>query len=585
MSGAKRQAVLGALLLADGSPVSIDRLIDIVWGPEAPPTAAKQIRNAISDLRRILPGLGEVLQLAGDGYRLALDGCRVDARRFTRRAAEARQHLAEGRREQALDGFRAALADWRGPVLGGLDRPALQAQIAALDELRLVVMEQRVELELETRNEKSILGELSVWVNDHPLRERLVAQFMLALHRSGAQARAVTVFERTRRILREELGVSPGTELQKAHRLILGGIPRATPKKNISFSRNNLPAVAAHFTGRAREQRIMQEVGRSAQTRPPARGSGPEIIAIDGMAGMGKTTLALRAAHRLTPLYPDAQLFVDLQGHAPAGGPREAGAALAMLLSELGVPPEGIPRGLEERVAVWRRMLAGRRALIVLDNVTDTNQARPLLPAAPGCLTVVTSRNRLMNLMASCHLTLQEMSQSEGRALFGKIVGDDRPLREPGAVEDVVELCGGLPLAIRLAAAKLRHRPSWSVAYLASRLRVGRQWMVTLEAQGDSLAEVFRQSYRGLGEDQRHIFRLLGHVPAGAIDARVVAAIARLSVPHAERLLESLVDAHLLSASGPDRYAIHELLHSYAAQLAEEEPPLLAEPSAEILST
>ncbi|MFI6210324.1 BTAD domain-containing putative transcriptional regulator [Streptomyces sp. NPDC051041] len=581
ISGTKRQAVLGALLLADGAPVPIDRLIDTVWEADTPATAVKQIRNATSDLRRLHPRLAENLRLAGDGYQLVTDGCEVDAATFLRRTAEARTLLAEGRAEEALDRLRSALALWRGPVLEGLDRPALQAQIAALDELRLVAMEQRVELELAAQNHHALLGELSTWVARHPLRERLVAQYMLALHRSGAQAAALKLFERTRRTLKEELGVSPGADMQEAHRHILQGIRPGSPARGIRLGRNNLPPPAAHFTGRVREQRVIYEAGRTVQSKERPLKPAPVVIAIDGMAGIGKTTLALHAAHHLTADYPDAQLFVDMQAYAMTDRPRDPGTALGILLSGLGVPPERMPRRMDERVALWRRLLADRRALIVLDNVTDTRQTLPLLPTAPGCLTVVTSRNRLTNLMATCHLTVQEMSQSEGRTLFGKIVGDDRPRREPAAVEHIVALCGGLPLAIRLAAAKLRHRPGWSASHLAARLGVGRQWMATLEAEGGSVAEVFRQSYEGLGTAQQQLFRLLGQVPADRIEPRTVAARAGLSVAHAERLLESLVDAHLLSATGPEpRYAIHELVHAFAAQLAgaaQEAPVIPAE--------
>ncbi|MFD7666786.1 BTAD domain-containing putative transcriptional regulator [Streptomyces sp. NPDC059788] len=568
VSGTKRQAVLGALLLADGAPVQIDRLLDTVWGSKTPPTAVKQIRNATSDLRRLHPRLAANLRLAGDGYQLVLDGCQVDATTFAQRAVEARKLLAEGRMEQALGGLRSALSLWRGPVLGGIDRPALQARTAALNELRLVTMEQRVELELAAENHQSLLGELSAWAAEHPLRERLVAQFMLALHHSGAQARALMVFEQTRRILKEELGVSPGVEMQEAYRQILQGVRSAVRGKSMQFGRNNLPPCVAHFTGRAREQRVMQEAGRLPQAKGRPVRSAPAVIAIDGMAGIGKTALALHAAHQLTPSYPDAQLFVDMQAYAMAGRPRDPATALGILLSGLGVPSEHIPLRVEERRAMWCRLLADRRALIVLDNVIDTDQTLPLLPTAPGSLTVVTSRNRLTNLMATFHLTLPEMSRSEGRALFGRIVGDERPHREPATVEYIVDLCGGLPLAIRLVAAKLRHRPGWSVSYLASRLGVDRQWMATLESEGSSIAEVFRQSYEGLGAAQQRVFRLLGQVPADRIEARAIAARAGLSTVHAEWLLESLVDAHLLRVSGTGRYDIHELVHTYAAQLA-----------------
>lgn len=565
--------MLGALLLADGALVSIDRLMDTVWGQRIPATAVKQIRNAISDLRRLHPDLSASLILAGDGYRLAVDDRQVDARTFAHRAAQARRLLAAGRTAQALEGYRSALALWRGPVLGGLDGAVLRAQTDALTQARLAAMEQRIDLELAAKNHHSILGELSAWVADHPLRERLVAQFMLALHRSGAQARAFMVYDRTRRILKDELGVSPGAELQEIRdHLLRGGLPEGH-ERIPTRGHNNLPPGVAHFTGRTREQRTLHETaGMSPATG--GRGARPEpvVLAIDGMAGIGKTTLALHTAHRLAPCYPDGQLFVDMQACGTAGRPQEPHPVLGMLLCGLGVPPEDIPLRLPARIALWRRLVGDRRVLIVLDGVPDAHRILSLLPTTPGCLTLLTSRNRLTSPLVTRHLTVREMSPSEGHALFCKIVGDARPLREPAAVEYIVERCGGLPLAIRLAAAKLRHRPSWSPSYLASRLAAGKQWMSTLAAEGDSLAGVFRQSYEGLDPLQQHVFRVLGQVPPDRIEARAVAAVAGLSQAHADRLLGSLVDAHLLSACGPTRYGIHELVHAYAAQLADAVP-------------
>ncbi|MEU0337011.1 BTAD domain-containing putative transcriptional regulator [Streptomyces sp. NPDC006193] len=570
MSGRKRQTVLGALLLADGEPLSLNRLIDTVWEDRAPATAAKQIRNVASDLRGIHPEIAERLTLAGDGYRLALDGWRLDSRTFTQRVARARAHREEGRLGRALEEFRAALALWRGPALAGLESPALRAQTAVLDELRLAAMEERVDLELAQGRHESVIADLSAWVAENPLRERLVAQLMLALYRSGTQARALTVYEETRRVLRRELGVSPGAELQDLHRRILRseGRPPARPAPRLAST--NLPSAAAHFTGRTPEMRTLREVARSHADGGQPPSAAPAVVAIDGMAGIGKTALAVHAAHLLTPLYPDAQLFVDMGGWAADGRPLDPATALGTLLAALGLPPGDLPDGPAERSAIWRRVLAGRRALILLDNVADTRQIRPLLPGVPGCLTVVTSRTRLTDLIATCHLTLREMTSAEGRDLFGSMVGTHRAAAEREAVDTVVDGCGRLPLAIRLAAAKLRHRTSWSVAHLASRLGRRRQRLATLEAEDGGLIEAFRQSYLGLSRAQQGVFRLLGQLPVTHIETCTVAALAGISLDQADALLESLVDAHLLGTSVPGRYVIHELLHAYAGQLAAE---------------
>ncbi|MFJ7326467.1 BTAD domain-containing putative transcriptional regulator [Streptomyces cyaneofuscatus] len=567
VAGSKRQAVLGALLLADGSAVNIDRLIEAVWGTEAPTTAAKQIRNAISDLRRLHAELGERIGLVGDGYRLELDGCHLDARVFACHVAEARKAMSEERHTQALESLRAAIALWRGPVLDGLERRVLEAQATGLNELRLASMEQRGELELAQGNHQGLLSELSVWVAENPLRERLVAQFMVALHRSGAQASALEVFDRTRRTLREELGVNHGAELREAHRYILRGGGVARRVETAGVRHNNLPAGVAHFTGRVREKRIIREASGNAQEDRENSRAYAKVIAIDGMAGIGKTTLAVQAAHELAPFYPDGQLFADLRAYTTSDRSQSLHAVLGTLLSGLGVAPEAVPPGVEDRIVAWRRLLLDRRALIVLDNVADTTQVTSLLPTAPGCLTLVTSRKRLMNLSPTHQLTLQGLSPHDGRVLFAKIAGDDRPRREPDAAERVLRLCAGLPLAIRLAATRLRHRPSWTASHLAARLASGGQWMSILEAENSSLAEVFRQSYEGLNPAEQRMFRLLGRMPRSRIEARRVAALVGLSVIHTSNLLESLVDSHVLSATGPASYQLHELLHSYAGQL------------------
>ncbi|MFD9210627.1 BTAD domain-containing putative transcriptional regulator [Streptomyces sioyaensis] len=569
LPGSKRQALLSALLLAGGMPVSLGQLIDAVWGHDAPTTAVKQIRNAASDLRRCHPEIGKQLLMAGDGYQLKLGEDQLDAKVFARRAARARHLLQEGLAADALQEFRSALSLWRGPALAGLERPALQAQVDGLNELRMTVLEERFELELSEGDHKSIVGDLALLVAENPLRERLISQLMLALYRSGSQARALTIHEQARQKLKEELGVDPGPELQEVHQYILVNGSLRSGFGAPSLRHNNLPARGGNFTGRTLEQRLIKESAQAAGVDQGEPASVPAVVAIDGMAGVGKTTLAVYAAHQLAHSYPDAQLFVDMSACAAGKRPLTPTAALGALLSGLGVPPRGIPAGLEERSATWRRLVADRRALIVLDDVADTHQILPLLTGAPGSLTIVTTRTRLTDFMPTCQLTLQEMSPAEGREMFSRIVGEKRSLMEGKAVDDVVDLCGRLPLAIRMAAAKLCHRPSWTVAYLASRLATGGQRLSTLETEDGGLSQVFRQSYDGLTQSQQHIFRVLGRLPSDGIETHNVARLAGLSAARVDHLLESLVDAHLLQAVLPGRYRIHELLHAYAIRLTD----------------
>ncbi|MCT9093792.1 NB-ARC domain-containing protein [Streptomyces sp. ASQP_92] len=569
LSGSKRQAFLGALLLAGGMPVSLAQLIDTVWGHHAPATAVKQIRNAASDLRRSHPEIGEQLLMAGDGYQLRIDEDRLDAKVFSHGVTRARRLVKEGLAAAALEEFRSALSLWRGSALAGLDRPALQAQVDGLNELRLSVLEECFELELAEGEHKSIVGDLALWVAEHPLRERLISQLMLALFRSGSQARALTVYEQARQRLKEELGVDPGAELQEVHQYILVNGARRSGFGAPSLRHNNLPARSGNFTGRIPEQRLIEKAARAAGADRGGAGSVPAVVAIDGMAGVGKTTLAVHAAYQLADSYPDAQLYVDMSACSAGKHPLTAWAALGILLSGLGVPPRGIPTSLEQRATTWRRMMADRRALIVLDDVADTQQILLLLTGAPGSLTIVTSRNRLTEFMSTCQLTLQEMSPAEGGEMFSRIAGEKRAWRERAAVDDIVALCGGLPLAIRIAAAKLCHRPSWTVSYLASRLADEGRRLSVLDDEDGRLTQVFQQSYDGLTYRQQLVFRVLGRLPSDNIKPHAVARLTGLSAARVDQLLESLVDAHLIEATGPGRYRIHELLHAYATQLAE----------------
>jgi tetratricopeptide (TPR) repeat protein len=336
--------------------------------------------------------------------------------------------------------------------------------------------------------------------------------------------------------------------------------------------RNDLPGDIADFAGREPElSRLLSVRDGVAHTAPTA----VVIEAIDGMAGIGKTTLAIHAAHRLAGHYRDAQLFIDLHGHTCGQAPTTPAAALDTLLRALGVTADRIPHETDARAALWRAELAGRSILVVLDNAAEAAQVRPLLPGSPGTLLLITSRRRLIDLEAVHTLSLDVLPEATSIALFSGIVGDDRPAAEPDAVRDVVALCGHLPLAIRIAAARLRTRPVWTVAHLADRLRQAGRPLAELSAGDRSVAAAFALSYGHLDAARQRMFRLLGLNPGPDIDVPAAAALAAVDPAEAERLLESLVDDHLLQQPATGRFRFHDLVrqHAQATALADEPEP------------
>ncbi|MGW5053531.1 BTAD domain-containing putative transcriptional regulator [Actinokineospora sp. NPDC004072] len=537
VSAARSRKVLAALALAAGQPVALERLIDSVWPADPPATAAKQIRNTVSDLRRLLAA-ADAVRPTPTGYRLVAD---TDVGAFAEHLARARAAEAP---VDAVREYRAALALWRGPALADVSAPALAAQVAALSEQRLVALEECIELELELGG-PGLVRELTDLVAEHPLRERLAAQLMRAHLRDGAHAQALTVYEDVRRALADELGIDPGPRLRALHAQILAedrGAPRPT--------RCDLPADATHFTGRELEiHRLIEAAGQ---------GGAVAISAIDGMAGVGKTALAVHTAYRLAERYPDAQLFIDLHAHTPGRDPLPPAIALDKLLRAIGVPGERVPEDVEDRAALWRAELARLRAVIVLDNAADADQIRSLLPGRSASLALVTSRQRLTSLDNVCLVSLDVLPLDDARALFAGIVGAERARAEPAAVDEVLRRCGRLPLAIRIAASRLRHRPAWSVAHLAARLG----------ELPTGVAAAFALSYQHLSPRAQRLFRLLGLIPGPDVDGHAAAALAGHPPEEITAVLDELVDANLLQEPLAGRFRFHDLLRAYAADAA-----------------
>ncbi|GGQ43121.1 AfsR/SARP family transcriptional regulator [Couchioplanes azureus] len=551
VTAGRDRTMLAMLLLHEGRIVSLDDLIDAVWEDDPPATARAQVHTCVSRLRRLLPP--GAIRTDPAGYGIVVGADDLDLHTFTRLTSRARSDGTP--REQAAALLREALALWRGPALAGLGAPVLRGFAAVLDEEHGTAVEDWIELELAGGNAREIVGELTGLVERHPLRERLRAQLMLTLHRLDRQADALAEYRRAGTLLRRELGVEPGPALQDMHRRILRGEVTPEPAARLpAVPVYRLPRGVEDFTGRT--EMVTRLLHAAARTN---------VLVIDGMAGSGKTTLAIRLATLLRSDYPDGQLFLDLQGHSERD-PLTPGAALLALLRQLGVEPSRIPPDPEDRAAQWQSELVQRRILVVLDNAASSAQVAPLLPATATGLCLITSRRRLAGLDGGHPESLPVLDEQEALRLLRSIVGD-RVAREPEAARQLTRLCGYLPLAIRLAGARLAHRPRWAVADLVRRL--DEAVLPELAAENRTVASAFALSYGQLSEPTQRLFRLLGLHPAGQFGAVSAAALGGLSLRDAQDLLDELVDVHLVEEPAPDRYRLHDLVRRYAATLAD----------------
>ncbi|KUN10485.1 AfsR family transcriptional regulator [Streptomyces yokosukanensis] len=572
LGGPIQERVLVALLLEPGRVVPVSRLIEVVWEQEPPATAVHQIRKAVADLRRRIPDGADLIVTDSSGYRACVEEEQLDLSRFTRLTAQARQDLAAGAVTEAADHLRAALALWRGPVLA--DRgggPALTAVTTALDERRITAAEQLFQLRLDQGETADLIGDLRELITAHPLHETLRAQLMLALYRSGRAAEALEEYGRVRDLLIEELGTDPGPRLTKLYEAILHDSdeltapePRGAPAGVAPpTALSTLPYDLTDFTGREDELKLLlARVDESCE--------GTRIVAVDGMGGCGKTSLAVHAGHLLADRYPDGRLHVDLRGHSPGEEPLQPAAVLGMLLRTIGVPDQRVPEDEGGRAALWRATLTNRRVLLLLDNASDTAQVRPLLPASPGCLVLITSRQRLVHLDGAEWISLGEMPPADSATLLAETLGEQRVAAEPEAVTELAELCGHLPLALRITSARLRNRSRWTVQHLVDRLRDETRRLGELSAGERSVAATIQLSYQAMDEPHRKAFRLLGLHPGTEADVHSGAALLGTGPLEAEDILERLLDVHLVRQNTLGRYALHDLVRSVAQSLRTE---------------
>jgi DNA-binding SARP family transcriptional activator/tetratricopeptide (TPR) repeat protein len=677
ISAPKWRSLLACLLVRPGQLVPTESLIFELWGDNPPSTANNMVSIYVHRLRKEVIGDadGQTLVHRAPGYLLRVAPGDLDSQVFESLVAEARSALAAAQPDRAAELLAEALGLWRGPLLADVPpSPMLATHVNRAAERWLDTTELRIEADLACGRAGAVVAELRGLVAEHPLRERLRALLMRALEDAGRRAEAFEAYAQARQVISDELGVEPGSELQRLYAELLAADassaamsgwsapPRTTPRRTpdnpagragdagataaagptASSSQAfeavpgdsaaggaaaagpradapgsiaigtivdpgpvdpvparagvasgapeaaagsappiprpaQLPADIGDFTGRETPvaQLCALLLGTGATTNPGA----VRIAVVNGAGGLGKTTLAVHAAHQVRAQFPDGQLYVDLLG--ASGQPAEPGEVLARFLRDLGVEGDKVPARDDERGALYRTRLTGRRVLILLDNAKDAAQVRPLLPGSSSCTVLVTTRNRTPDLVSTRFVDLNVLEDTEALALFSRIVGEERAVAEPDATAEVLVACAGLPLALRICAARLAARRQWRIATLAGRLRDEQRRLDELSIGDLAVRASFQVSYDSLtsparGVDPARVFRLLGLWQGWWISLAAAAVLVGAADHDAEDALETLVDANLLESPTPGWYRFHDLLRVYATERALTEEPAAA---------
>ncbi|MFI1245507.1 AfsR/SARP family transcriptional regulator [Streptomyces anulatus] len=615
LGSVKHRCVLAVLVHARGEPVAVDTLMERVWGDEPPPKGPATLQTYLSKLRRHLDyAVGPLVRVdlvQPRLYRLWMrDRNDLDLNRFQRFRSEAAVAAEQGRTDWAIGLLRTAESMWRGEPLTESSGEWAASVRARLVEDHRHVREERIRLELELGRHADLIGELRELAAESPLAEGVVGSLMLALHRSGRHSEALELYRMTHARLREGLGMEPGPDLRTLHQRILeqdrglagpgpeavtigapapapdvptppasGAAPASPTPPTPSAApaaqppschpgRNNLPRDTRDFTGRADELALLREGIACAD------GYALPLAVLHGMPGIGKTALAVHAAHRLAAHYPAGQLYVDLHGFS-GRRPIDPAEALAFLLQAAGTG-EALPDTLDGRAAAWREWTAHQRVLVVLDNARDAAQVRPLLPGSPGCLAIVTSRNRLSALDGAVSVPVDALSAREAAALFTRIAGTARTSRDPEALELLVEACDRHPLATTLLAGRFRHREIWDLRHLLERLARSSDPLDGLDEE--VFVSAFRFSYAELTPGTRRLLRLLALHPGPDITAAAAGALSGSPPGPAgdggvRRGIEELLDCHLLTEPTLGRYQLHDLTRAFALRMSIAEEP------------
>ncbi|MGM9467907.1 NB-ARC domain-containing protein [Streptomyces murinus] len=616
VGGPRQRVVLAMLGLNVNRTLSTEQLIDAVWGDAPPVTARGQIQVAISTLRKQFARAGrpDAIRTRAPGYVLELAPESVDSLEFDRLVTTAREDSRADRVTEAAATLRQALDLWRGPALDGIPSDSVRPVARHYDDRRLAAIEECLRLELLLARHGEVCAELTVLIGRFPLRERLYELLMLALYRSGRQAEALATFQRARKALVEEMGIEPGQELRDLEQAILRQSPaldlpappppiravparpaarpdtpdamdtpgtpdaRDTPDTRDSGFRlipRQLPATIGDFTGRRAQLDEIKEL-LVASSRAESPGYAVPIVDISGPGGVGKSALAVRAAHEVSKHFPDGHLYADLH---TVSGDAQITALLARFLRALGIPAKAIPDDAQERAEMYRSRLADSRVLVVLDGVTGAEQVTPLLPGSGGCAVITTSRARLAGTDGVRGIDLAAFDMANALELLAGIVGRERVQAELDTAVELVNLCDALPLALRIAGARLASHPHWRIEWLVQRLRDERRRLDELSHRGLELRSTISLTYRALPPTAQRLFRLFSLVQAPDSPAWVAAALLDTDFAAAEDTLDALVEAQVMdTVRYPDslrpRYRFHDLIRAYAREeLLATEPP------------
>jgi len=594
------RVLVAMLAIAPGRVASDEALVDALWGEEWSRERERNLHTHVSAMRRLLaaaePDRGTSrLMRSGGGYRLDVSGVEVDAGLFRSLAAEGRTAARGGDTTAAAAAFAAALALWRGPAMADVTGicPRLAGDAASLEDLRAAVLEDRVAADLTLGRHYEVAAEGPGLVAEFPLRERLAGQVMVALWRAGQRGEALSVFDSTRRTLADELGIDPGPELARLHARVLADDPSLAPPESAAQGAQGaqaapvqatappasaagasggrpvprqLPAGLGHFTGRQAELKALDEL------LDP--GGSVTVAAVRGMPGIGKTALAVHWARKVADQFPDGQLYVNLRGFDSEGAPVTPDEVTGWFLAALGTPGPAIPAAPQARAGLYRSVLADRKVLLLLDNARDAVQVRPLLAGGPGCLALVTSRSSMAGLAATDGarlIGLDSLDAEDAIAMLAARLGPERVAGEPSAVDSLIRLCSGLPLALAITAARAAESPGQPLAALVAELDQESDRLDAFELSDDdsaSVRTVLSWSLLHVSEAADRMFAFLGVHRGPDISLPAAASLSGLPAAAARSALKELTSASLITEYRPGRYVLHDLARACAAEYA-----------------
>jgi DNA-binding SARP family transcriptional activator len=577
MGGPGMRGVLAMLLLEPNQVVPLDRIVDVLWAHEPPASARTMVQGYVSGLRQRLAAVDDFgavrIATTPPGYRLVVDESLIDVTVARDLLAAARGTPASRRAEL----LRAAQALWRGPELADVSNRVTAAE---LTELRLAVQEARFDADLELGRHHEIIGELTQLVDEHPFRERLVGQLMLALYRSGRRATALAAYQRFAHRAADELGIDPGPKLRALHVRVLrddttllepSPEPVVAPRIGVLVPAQ-LPRAPSGFAGREEELDWLARLLPGVDQRPGE----PAVGVLAGAAGVGKTALAVLWAHRVADRFPDGQLFAHLRGFDPQHAPMSSADVLTRFLLALGVGGEDVPTEIDERAALYRSILADRRVLVLLDDARDAEQIEPLLPPASSSLVLVTTRVRLDALVARTGArlhVLDTLATDAAEQVLELIAGAPAEGRDRELRRRLARLCGHLPLALRIAGARLAGGPRWSVADLVAELTDERSRLSALDLDdpATSVRAALDVTYRSLDKELADTVCLLGLFPGTRIGPYPTAAMGGIDVDAARRRLRTLAASFVVTEASREVFLMHDLVRLHANELADNE--------------